>query len=153
MKNHKLNNAVNILLILYLASWIYYAVFNWDVFAIKLNTNAGFSVIGGYPFLFFFVLGLAALLILKYVIHISLLQKDRSDKDQRHRITILEKDIEILKMKEVLFKMQTSEMSKNSSHLNALHEKLDALSNQISHEEEKNPDGENKERDNPEPNA
>src|SRR6056297_2763703 len=119
MKNHKLNNAVNIILILYLASWIYYAVFNWDVFAIKLNTNAGFSVIGGYPFVFFFILGLVGLLILKYIIHLSLLQKDRGEKDQRHRITILEKDIEILKMKEVLFKMQTSEMSKNSSHLNA----------------------------------
>ncbi len=153
MKNHKLNNAVNIILILYLASWIYYAVFNWDVFAIKLNTNAGFSVIGGYPFVFFFILGLVGLLILKYIIHISLLQKDRGEKDQRHRITILEKDIEILKMKEVLFKMQTSEMSKNSSHLNALHEKLDALSNQISHEEEKSQKSESEQRDNPEPNA
>lgn len=153
MKNHKLNNAVNIILILYLASWIYYAAFNWDVFAIRLNTNAGFSVMGGYPFVFFFILGLVALLILKYVIHISLLQKDRSEKDQRHRITILEKDIEILKMKEVLFKMQTSEMSKNSSHLNALHEKLDALSNQISHEEGKNQESDSEQRDNPEPNA
>lgn len=150
MKNHKLNNAVNVILILYLAVWIYYAAFNWDVFAIKLNTNAGFSVIGGYPFVFFFVLGLVALLILKYVIHVSLLQKERGDKDQRHRITILEKDIEILKMKEVLFKMQTSEMSKNSSHLNALHEKLDTLSNQIAHEEDKEQKNEHDDQNAPE---
>jgi len=44
-------------------------------------------------------------------------------------------------------------MSKNSSHLNALHEKLDALSNQISHEEEKSQKSESEQRDNPEPNA
>ena len=132
MKNHKLNNTINVILVIYLAVWIYYAIFNWDVFVIKLNTNAGFSVIGGFPFIFFFLLGLVTLLLLKYVAHLHILQGERKEKDQVHRITLLEKDIEILKMKEVLFKMQTSEMSKNSSHLNALHEKLDELSNQIS---------------------
>jgi uncharacterized coiled-coil protein SlyX len=48
----------------------------------------------------------------------------------------MEKDIELLKMKEVLFKMQTSEMDKSSSQLNALHEKLDSLSNKISEKDE-----------------
>jgi len=136
MKRTVLTNVTNFILALYAAVWIYYAAFNWEVFSIKLNTNAGFSVIGGYPFVFFFLLGLVALLTLKYVIHLNKVHEDKTEKDSKHRIAIMEKDIELLKMKEVLFKMQTSEMGKNSSHLNALHEKLDNLSNRLEMEKE-----------------
>ncbi len=134
MKRTTLVTIINFTLGFYLLVWIYYAAFNWEVFSIKLNTNAGFSVIGGYPFAFFFLFGFAALLAVKYVVHLNKVYEDKTEKEQAHRIAIQEKDIELLKMKEVLFKMQTSEMSKNSSHLNALHEKLDSLSEQMSHE-------------------
>lgn len=136
MKRTVLTNVTNFILALYAAVWIYYAAFNWEVFAIKLNTNAGFSVIGGYPFVFFFLLGLVTLLTVKYLIHLNKVHEDKTEKDSRHRIAIMEKDIELLKMKEVLFKMQTSEMGKNSSHLDALHEKLDNLSNRLDLEKE-----------------
>ncbi|MDF1571080.1 MAG: hypothetical protein P1P82_05625 [Bacteroidales bacterium] len=136
MKRTVLTNVTNFILALYTAVWIYYAAFNWEVFSIKLNTNAGFSVIGGYPFVFFFILGLVTLLTIKYLIHLNKVHEDKTEKDSRHRIAIMEKDIELLKMKEVLFKMQTSEMGKNSSHLNALHEKLDNLSNRLELEKE-----------------
>jgi len=131
MKKQTLITIVNFILGAYLVVWVYYAAFNWDVFSIKLNTNAGFSVIGGYPFAFFFLFGFAALLALKYVLHLNKVYEDKKEKDSAHRIAMQEKDIELLKMKEVLFKMQTSEMSKNSSHLDALHEKLDSLSQQM----------------------
>lgn len=136
MKRTVLTNVTNFILALYAAVWIYYAAFNWEVFAIKLNTNAGFSVIGGYPFVFFFLLGLVTLLTVKYLIHLNKVHEDKTEKDSRHKIAIMEKDIELLKMKEVLFKMQTSEMGKNSSHLDALHEKLDNLSNRLDLEKE-----------------
>lgn len=134
MKRNTLVTIINFILGIYLLVWIYYAAFNWDVFSIKLNTNAGFSVIGGYPFVFFFLLGFAALLAVKYIVHLNRVYEDKTEREQSHKIAIQEKDIELLKMKEVLFKMQTSEMSKNSSHLNALHEKLDSLSDQMSKE-------------------
>jgi hypothetical protein len=134
MKRTILINITNFTLALYAAVWIYYAAFNWEVFSIKLNTNAGFSVIGGYPFIFFFLLGLAALLTVKYFLHLNNVHEERKEKDSAHKIEIMEKDIELLKMKEVLFKMQTNEMEKNSSHLNALHEKLDQLSNTLEQE-------------------
>jgi hypothetical protein len=134
MKRTTLTNITSFTLALYVAVWIYYAAFNWEVFSIKLNTNAGFSVIGGYPFIFFFLLGLAALLTVKYFVHLNKVHEDRKEKDSAHKIAIMEKDIELLKMKEVLFKMQTNEMEKNSSHLNALHEKLDQLSNTLEQE-------------------
>lgn len=143
MKRTVLTNVINFTLAIYVAVWIYYAAFNWEVFAIKLNTNAGFSVIGGYPFAFFFLLGFAALLTVKYFIHLNKVHEDRKEKDSDHKIAIMEKDIELLKMKEVLFKMQTSEMGKNSSHLNTLHEKLDNLTARF--ESEKAEENSNKE--------
>ncbi len=142
MRRTILINVTNITLALYIAVWIYYAAFNWEVFSIKLNTNAGFSVIGGYPFAFFFLLGLAALLTLKYFIHMNKMTEDRKEKDSMHKIALMEKDIELLKMKEVLFKMQTSEMGKSSTQLNDLHEKLDNLSSKL--ESEKKDDTTNK---------
>ncbi|MEX0982962.1 MAG: hypothetical protein WDZ47_12845 [Bacteroidales bacterium] len=136
MKKINLVSISNYTILVYLIIWIYYAGFNWDVFSIKLNTNAGFSVIGGYPFIFFLLLGLAALLLLRYFVYINKVNTEKKESNSSHRIAIMEKDIELLKMKEVLFKMQTAEMDKNSSHLSALHEKLDSLSNQMSEKRE-----------------
>jgi predicted membrane protein len=131
MKKSDLLRTLNIVLIFYLAIWIYYAIFNWEVFAINLNTNAGFAVIGGYPFVFFFLLGLVILLVIKYITYMCMLNVDKRERNNAHKIEIMGKDIELLKMKEVLFKMQTSEMGKTSADLNALHEKLDHLSTQM----------------------
>jgi hypothetical protein len=138
MKKINLINISNFTILVYLLVWIYYASFNWDIFSIKLNTNAGFSVIGGFPFIFFFLLGLASLLVIRYFIYVGKVHAEKRESNSSHRIALLEKDIELLKMKEVLFKMQTAEMDKNSSHLNALHEKLDSLSDQISDKQEDN---------------
>jgi uncharacterized coiled-coil protein SlyX len=136
MKKINLINISNVTIIIYFLVWVYYAIFNWDVFSIKLNTNAGFSVIGGLPFVFFFILGLVALLVIRYFIYIYKVDTEKRVTARNHKIAIMEKDIELLKMKEVLFKMQTSEMDKSSSQLNALHEKLDSLTNQISEKDE-----------------
>ncbi len=136
MKKINLINISNFTILIYLLVWIYYASFNWDIFSIKLNTNVGFSVVGGFPFIFFFLLGLAALLVHRYFIYIAKVHTDKKENNSLHRIAMLEKDIELLKMKEMLFKMQTAEMDKNSSHLSALHEKLDSLSDQITDKEE-----------------
>jgi hypothetical protein len=132
MKKINLTIIINYTLGIYLAAWLFYSVLNWDVFSIKLNTNIGFTTIGGYPFVFFFLFGFTALLTIKYFINLSMIRTNKSERERIHRIAILEKDIELLKMKEVLFKMQTSEMGKNSSNLNALHEKLDELSAKMS---------------------
>lgn len=131
MKKINLSNILNYMLFIYLIIYVYYAIFNWEVFAIKLNTNAGFSIIGGFPFVFFFLLGLAALLLIKYLVYIDKVNTEKRESNNKHQIEIMAKDIELLKMKEVLFKMQNSEMGKNSADLNALHEKLDNLSSQM----------------------
>ncbi len=128
MKKIPIIPIINGILGIYIAVWVYYMIFNWELFSIKLNTNAGFSVIPGYPFAFFFLLGFAGLLIMKYFIHIFSLNVEQQNKDREHRIKLQEKDIELLKMKEILFKMQTSELDKSNAQLNALHKKLDSFS-------------------------
>jgi hypothetical protein len=142
MKKLDLNKLLNGILVVYILTWVYYAIFNWDVFSIKLNTNAGFTVIGGYPFAFFSLFGLVILVLIKYFVQIRKLENEKRSREFHYQKSILEKDLEILKMKEVLFKMQTSEMSKNSSHINDLHAKLDQISEQLRLEKEELATGE-----------
>lgn len=136
MRKIDLNKLMNVFLVIYVLTWVYYAIFNWDVFSLKLNTNAGFAVIGGYPFAFFSLFGLVILVLMKYFVQIRKLENEKRAREFQYQKSILEKDLEILRMKEVLFKMQTSEMNKNSSHLNELHAKLDQISEQLRLEKE-----------------
>ena len=64
MKKLNIKSVIDIALIVWIAIWLYYALFNWDVFVVKLNTNIGFSIIGLYPFIFFFFIGLILLVII-----------------------------------------------------------------------------------------
>lgn len=124
MKTIKTSRALNAILLIWIAGWIYYALFNWDIFIIGLNTNLGFTVMKCYPFLITFFTGLIALLFLKYLSTFNEMNKD-------NKISLYEKDLEIFKMKEVLFRMQNPDVGKSASNLNALYDKLDELSDQI----------------------
>ncbi len=129
IKNYKV--FINTALILWLFIWVYYLAFNWSVFSVELKTNLGFAVISSYPFLFFFLTGLILFIILKYAYHIVSIQEQNQVKDKETKTSLLEKDIEILKLKEVLFKMQTKDMNDSSSALAALQDKLDKISDKI----------------------
>ncbi len=131
MKLARTKVILNIVIIAWIVLWAYYAVFNWDVFIVKLNTSLGFTVINCFPFIFFFVFGLVCLGLLKFLLNQLHMQLKLHDKDSNSKIALLEKDIEILKLKEVLFNMQTDEMNKNASSLGELQKKLDELSGQV----------------------
>lgn len=136
MKKNKIQSTIDIIILLWILIWLYYLVFNWDVFIVKLNTDFGFGTITLYPFIFFFFLGSTGFIILKYVIHILQIQNNAKEKENKNKITLLEKDIEILKLKEVLFKMQSEGLNKSASTINALQEKIDSLSKKIEDEKE-----------------
>jgi len=129
IKNYKA--FINSALVLWIFIWAYYLAFNWGVFTVELKTNLGFAVISSYPFLFFFFIGLILLIILKYAYHLISIQEQNQIQDKENKTSLLEKDIEILKLKEVLFKMQTKDMNESSSALAALQEKLDKISDKI----------------------
>lgn len=145
MKKLNIQSAIDVALIVWIAIWLYYSLFNWDVFVVKLNTNLGFNTISLYPFIFFFFFGLIILVIIKYVFHYEQLQVKASEKEHKDKVNLLQKDIEILKLKEVLFKMQSEGINKNTSTINALQAKLDELSKKYS--EHENEDEKDKEKE------
>jgi len=67
MNKIKLNHIINILIVAWVFIWFYFLILNWDVFIVELDTNLGFTVIGGYPFLFFSLVGLLFLILIKYI--------------------------------------------------------------------------------------
>lgn len=140
MNKIKLKHIINTAIILWLVIWVYYLGFNWDVFSINLKTDLGFAVIGAYPFIFFSVLGLVLMGLIKYIEQTMAMRSMGRNKDMENKITLLEKDIEILRLKETLFKMQSEELSRNNANLNALHQRLDEISSQIEQEEKRSDD-------------
>jgi hypothetical protein len=145
MKKINIQSIVDITLTLWVGIWLYYLLFNWDVFVIQLNTDLGFNTYKIYPFVFFFFMGLIGFIIVKYAIHYSEMQNKSKEKENKSKTILLEKDIEILKLKEVLFKMQSEGMNKSASTINALHSKLDALSKKFNDENEEINEDERKE--------
>lgn len=123
MRTLKTSKVLNAILLLWIAGWLYYAAFNWDIFIIGLNTNLGFAVVKCYPFIISFLTGLVVLVLLKYLATFNELSRN-------NKIALLEKDVEIYKMKEVLFRMQNSDVNKSTATLNALYDKLDELAKQ-----------------------
>jgi hypothetical protein len=89
------------------------------------------------PFVIFFILGLFMLVVIRYSHHFYLLKELNREKDEQKNKALLEKDIEILKLKEVLFKMQSKDMSDSSASLKALQDKLDSISAQMSDDQPK----------------
>lgn len=128
MNKIKLRNIIDATIIAWLVIWLYYVIFNWDIFIIKLDTNLGFAVIGSFPFVFFFLLGLIFLIVLRYFDTIISMRKLAEHKDLKNDIALLKKDIEVFKLRETVYKMQSEEMSRNDASLQALHQKLDELS-------------------------
>jgi hypothetical protein len=76
---------------------------------------------------------------MKYILYYEQVQVDARDKEYKDKISLLKKDIEILKLKEVLFKMQSEGMNKSTATVNALQAKLDELSKKRdeNHDDEK----------------
>jgi hypothetical protein len=128
MKKTNIQSAINILIFIWIAIWLYYALFNWDVFVVRLNTNLGFNTVPMLPFVLFFFIGLLVLVVMKYIIYYEQVKVEARDKEYKDKISLLKKDIEILKLKEVLFKMQSEGMNKSTATVNALQAKLDELS-------------------------
>lgn len=146
MKKIKTKQIIDTAIIIWVLIWLYYSIFNWDVFIIKLQTNLGFAVIGVYPFIFFFLIGLIFLALIRYFDTIIAMRRLGELKDLKNKISLLGKDIEALKLRGTVYKMQSEEMSRNDASLQALHQKLDELSSGMDHGNE-DPDDAGKKKD------
>lgn len=138
MKKNRSSLYFNILIIIYLIVWLYYAIFNWDILTVKLVSNLGFVKLSGYPIIFFFVFGLILLLIMKYLNWYNSFVWNSKQKETKSKLTILEKDMEILRLKETLFNMRSPGPGKSDEKYAELSEKLNKMSEKLEEEKGKN---------------
>lgn len=132
MKNiETFKTIINYLLIIWIVIWAYFAAFNWAVFTVSLNINLGFTVITGYPFLFYSLAGIVILIVLRYIAKYLKERQRNHEKNLENKITMQGKDIEILKLKEVLFNIQTKEFNQSAESMKSLNEKLNKISEQM----------------------
>src|SRR6056297_1386160 len=127
MRKFKISNIIDIGIVLWMIIWLYYILFNWEIFRVSLSTNLGFAVVNSHPFVFFMIISLLILIAIRISSRFFELQDSSREKERKSKLKMLEKDIEILQLKEVLYKMQTEGLSKSSSKMNALQQKLERL--------------------------
>jgi hypothetical protein len=103
------------LLILYTIINLYFAIFNWQVFIVKLNIDLGFAVITIPPFIVLFLIGFIMIGILSWMHYMTSLQK---------MIYELEQGVEFGKMKDRLVKSRVKELLLDEKNVETLTEKL-----------------------------
>jgi uncharacterized coiled-coil protein SlyX len=89
-----------------------------------------------FPFVVFMILGMLIMLAIRYILQYSRMLRRIEVKEKNTKIAMQEKDIEILKLKEMLYKEQTSELNKTAKDLTALNEKIDAIAQKFQKEKE-----------------
>ena len=103
------------LLILYTLASLYVAVFNWQIFIVKLNINLGFGVIEFPPFFLFFLLGFIIIGILSWTNYVIRLRKMIYD---------LEHGMEYGKLKDKLTSSRIKKHIFEEDNLNFLKERI-----------------------------
>jgi hypothetical protein len=105
----------SIILILYTLIYLYFAVFNWQVFIVKLNIDLGFGVINIPPFIIFFLMGFILIGILSWMHYMTSIQK---------MIYELEQGVEIGRMKDKLVSSRVKELLLEEKSLAFLTDRL-----------------------------
>lgn len=104
-----------ILLILFTLVYLYIAVFNWQVFIVKLNINLGFGVVEFPPFIILFLLGFIIIGILSWTNYNIRLRK---------MIYELEHGVEMGKIKDKLVNTKVREYLQEEKNLDLLKDKM-----------------------------
>ena len=137
IKSFKVRYLINLLLGFWIAVWVYFALFNWEIFIVKININLGFAVLNTFPFLAFFIIGLLVILAIRYLLQYSRMLRRMELKEKNNKIEMQSKDIEILKLREMLYKMQSEEFSKTSQTIDEMHSKINSLTDTYIREKDK----------------
>ncbi len=104
-----------ILLILYILAYLYFAVFNWQIFIVKININLGFRVVEFPPFIVLFLLGFIIIGILSWTNYNIRLRK---------MIYELEHGMEMGKIKDKLVSTKVREYLLEEKNLDLLKDKM-----------------------------
>jgi len=118
-------------LILYTLIFLYFMVFNWQVFTLKLNINLGFAQAQLPPFIILFILGLGLLIILTWINYIANLQKIIFELKQGKNEKMTDKLV-IKKVKEQLKDQENVESLKSRLGISEIRTKQDELIQMLS---------------------
>ena len=113
-------------LILYTLLYLYFMVFNWKVFMIKLSINLGPAQVQLPPFILFFIAGLILLTILTWINYIAHLQKMVNDLKKGESEKVSDKML-INKVKEQLKDQENVETFQTRLGISEIRQKQDEL--------------------------
>lgn len=105
----------SILLILFTLASLYFAIFNWQIFIVRLNINLGFGVVKFPPFVFLFLISFLIMAILSWSNYMTRLRK---------MIYELEYGVEMGKVKEILTHKRIKELLIEEKNIDLLREKM-----------------------------
>jgi hypothetical protein len=105
----------SIILLLYTLVNLYFAVFNWRIFTVKLNVDLGFAVVEIPPFVLLFLAGFLLIAVISWINYNLRLRK---------MILDLEQGAAIGKLKDKLIDKQFRELLYDENTLTVLSEKL-----------------------------
>ena len=106
-----------LIVLLFLFTGIYFAVFNWEVFIVGLNVSIGFSVIKIPFILSLFLLGFFLLLLQFGLVKLSELKHERD---------LIKKDNAMNSLKASLYDEQENEFQKIKASLDSINLKLES---------------------------
>ncbi|MBE9509522.1 MAG: hypothetical protein IMY71_01485 [Bacteroidetes bacterium] len=122
---------------IYLVLSLYFAIFNWDVFIISINTNLGFAVVKTPPFLLLFLLGLFIIVLQS---NFDYIRETRHEVENLQRVIELEKlkkDNEINNFKASILDSQTKTSERNIQKLGEIQDVLAKITEELETEKKK----------------
>lgn len=108
----------------YLVLFLYFAIFNWDVFIITINTDLGFAVVQTPPFLLLFLIGLLIIAVQSNFTYIQETKHEVKDLQRNIELERLKKDNEINDFKASVLDSQTKTSERNIQKLGEIQDVL-----------------------------
>lgn len=118
----------SLLLILYSLVYLYFMIFNWQVFTISLNINLGFGTATLPPFIILFFLGFTLIGILSWISYITSLQRMIYELEQGVQPGKMKDKLARAKIQELFAEKSTLEMLKTRLGIQELIKKQDEIS-------------------------
>jgi hypothetical protein len=116
----------SILLILFTLAILYFAVFNWQIFIVKLNINLGFGIVEFPPFLVLSLLAFIIIAVLSWINYLARLRRMIYDLEHGAEVGKLRDQLETNRLKKFIF---------DERNLDLLREKLGVVKIQKKQEE------------------
>ena len=122
---------------IYLVLSLYFAILNWDVFIITINTNLGFAVVKTPPFLLLFLLGLFIIAIQSNFSYIRETSHEVENLQKIIELEKLKKDNEINEFKASVLDSQTQTSERNIQKLGEIQDVLLKITEELEIEKKK----------------